>query len=56
MKHDEYWAKRIIEECSGRGDIESSHAKADELLCDLLKSLGYHETVKAFDELDKWYA
>jgi hypothetical protein len=38
------------------GDIEVSHVKADELLCEVLRELGYAEGVKIFSEMDKWYA
>ena len=37
-------------------DREVSHSDADELLVELLRSLGYHRTVAAFERLDKWYA
>ncbi len=37
-------------------DIEYSHGKADDLLCEALKSFGCEELVKAGQELDKWYA
>jgi hypothetical protein len=33
-----------------------AHESADELLCDLLVSLGYDEGVKIFYSIDKWYA
>lgn len=38
------------------GDIETDHGKADQVLCELLESLGYSEVVKAYDEIEKWYA
>ncbi len=38
------------------GDIEVSHGKADDLLLDILKSLGYEQTVKQFELMPKWYA
>lgn len=31
------------------------HTKADELLCELLRRLGYHEVVKEFESIPKWY-
>ena len=36
-------------------DPEVIHGAADDLLCDLLKKLGYDEVVKCFDELPRWY-
>lgn len=38
------------------GDREIGHIEADGVLLDLLLALGYPKTVKAFQELKKWYA
>lgn len=38
------------------GDAEADHVKADELMCQLLTSLGYGEGVKIFRDMDKWYS
>ena len=59
MKDDELWARRITEECGvgySLGDPEAEHVRADELLCELLKQLGYEKTVTAFEKVFKWYA
>lgn len=37
-------------------DKEVAHNQADTILCDLLNSLGYHNVVKEFENLEKWYA
>lgn len=37
-------------------DPEADHIKADELMCQLLTSLGYGEGVKIFREMYKWYS
>lgn len=37
-------------------DPEGSHAKADEILCELLKSLGCADVVKEFEKLERWYS
>lgn len=37
-------------------DIEMSHGSADTTLTDLLEELGFKEVVKAYDDLEKWYA
>ena len=37
-------------------DLERSHGMADDLLCEILKELGYGEGVKIFEDADKWYA
>lgn len=36
-------------------DIEISHIEADEILCKILKELGYTEIVKAYNKVSKWY-
>lgn len=38
------------------GDKEIAHCNADDVICELLKSLGYEDVVKAYDVIDKWYA
>lgn len=52
---DEHYAKQIREECPGY-DKEMDHYYADQILLEILEKLGFTETVKAFNELDKWYA
>lgn len=37
-------------------DPEVMHGKMDDLLCEVLNSLGYKEGVKAFKVSDKYYA
>jgi hypothetical protein len=37
-------------------DEEYSHIRADEILCELLTSLGYEDVVEAFKKIKKWYA
>ncbi len=39
-----------------RGDREGQHMDADDLMCELLESLGYKEGVEIFRQADKWYA
>lgn len=39
-----------------RGDPEVAHMMADDLLCQVLISLGYAEGVMAYTAMDKWYA
>ena len=36
-------------------NISSSHEEADDLMCEVLKSLGYEAGVKIFEEMTKWY-
>lgn len=40
----------------GNGDIESAHSSADEVLCRLLKELGYDDVVAEYEKVEKWYA
>lgn len=37
-------------------DTEVAHALADEVLCDLLESLGYAGLVEEYNSIHKWYA
>jgi hypothetical protein len=37
-------------------DKEGAHAQADDIMCDLLESLGYAEGVEIFRRAEKWYA
>lgn len=37
-------------------DPEVAHGRADDTLCDLLRSLGYTKTADKFDEISKYYA
>lgn len=53
MDREEALAK--LAECR-RYDTEGGHSVADEVLCDLLRSLGYDDVVDAWDRLPKWYA
>lgn len=41
---------------AAKRDTEAAHSIADDVLCDLLKSLGYEDVVEAWREVDKWYA
>lgn len=36
-------------------DTEVSHIKADNLLCEVLKGLGYAEGAEIFEAMHKWY-
>ena len=45
-----------MEEIFKNGDGELSHIEADELMAEVLSSLGYEEGVKIFFSHEKWYA
>jgi len=69
MKLEQKYLKRIEEECflDDKGkkvalddldymlDQPKNHFKADEILMDLLKELGYIELVEKYESVDKWY-
>lgn len=37
-------------------DTEKAHGDADELMCTILKSLGYEKGVEIFEKMPKWYS
>lgn len=37
-------------------DTETAHARADEILCELLLSLGHEDVVDAWYDVPRWYA
>lgn len=37
-------------------DAEVAHYDADQALCELLEEIGYHEVVKAWGNVRKWYS
>lgn len=49
-----YYAKEI-EDCERFG-AEEGHIYADDLLCELLRRLGFEEVVEKFENLKKWYS
>lgn len=55
MENDKRMAQFITDECNS-GDEEEDHLRADEIILDLLKDLGYYETVEAFNKVRKYYA
>lgn len=44
----------LKEQCGG--DEEIAHIKMDELILDLLKSLGYEKGVEIFNSQSMWYS
>lgn len=46
----------ILRKLCKTGDQEMDHVRADDALCDLLRSLGYDDVVDAFEAVGKWYA
>ena len=52
----EEFASKMKEIASNRDDIELCHKLADNLMMELLSSLGYSEGVNVFDQMDKYYS
>lgn len=52
---DESIAARIKSECN-TGDVECDHSRADDILTELLRALGYNDTVNTYGCVEKWYA
>jgi hypothetical protein len=45
-----------LKRAQGYGDKEFAHSYSDEVLCKLLKQLGYADVVAEWEKVDKWYA
>ena len=45
-----------IKELDKYNDTEEFHIKADDLMCEILKKLGFNEFVDIFNNRDKWYS
>lgn len=54
MNRDE--ALSLLAKARENGDTEAAHGDADQVLCDLLTSLGYEDVVSAWRAVNKWYA
>ena len=37
-------------------DEEEGHKRADDILCSILRSLGYNDLVDIYDDVSKWYS
>lgn len=37
-------------------DKEEAHIRADNILCEVLEKIGFHDVINVFHEIDKWYA
>jgi len=46
----------LMRSAASNHDTEVAHGDADDLLCMLLKELGFDELVAIFEDMDKWYA
>ena len=52
----EYTKKMLPLTRDNEPDYERAHSNADDLLCELLRKLGFDSVVNAFGEVGKWYA
>jgi hypothetical protein len=48
--------KEAMAEAANMHDEEVAHGRADDVLCELLRVLGFGEVVEIFENIDKWYA
>ena len=51
----EMWAL-MMEELNTGNDYEAIHYRADNLLCELLISLGYGEVITVYKKIIRWHA
>jgi hypothetical protein len=54
MTPAEFFSK--MKQISMNGDEEVAHVEADDLICGLLRQLGYGDGVDVFEDMPKWYA
>ena len=40
----------------GEGDPEQAHHDADDLIVEVMESLGYHEGIKVYRDMVKWFS
>ena len=54
MTREEF--KNKMQAIADKRDAEGGHIEADDLMCELLKELGYGEGVEIFEGMYRWYA
>lgn len=52
----EKFKQRMAEFFKEGYDKEGAHGNADDLMCKVLRELGYEEGVEIFETADKWYS
>lgn len=55
MTPEDFWLKICTIETK-YDSCEMTHIKMDELMCELLKELGYEKGVEVFERAPKWYS
>ena len=53
---DRQQAINALNDAAQNMDIERAHGSADDVLCELLRDLGYIDVVEAWEAVEKWYA
>lgn len=56
MNPEEFYEKMLQLKNDFGGDEEEVHINMDNLICELLSTLGYGDGVDVFDETNKWYS
>lgn len=56
MNPEEFYEKMLKLKKDFGDDVEEVHAKMDDLLCEILTTLGYGDGVEIFNETGKWYS
>lgn len=47
---------RRLTELEDSADPEEDHIEADNILCELLRSVGFEKMADAFEKVEKWYS
>lgn len=48
--------KELEELAKNEGDTEIDHGRADDILVEIVRLLGYKEIADLYEKVDKWYA
>lgn len=49
-------AAKLLQQEAENDDTATAHIRADEILCELLRKLGYKEVVYEYEKVSKWYS
>lgn len=56
QEQKEEFLNKLKEMARDNEDIEINHIAADNILCSILRLLGYDDIVEEFDNINKWYS
>ncbi len=48
--------KKAMTEAIDQGDVEVGHGNCDDVLCELVRELGFGDVVEIYNTQNKWYA